>query len=131
MIGYGYWLYQLTHRFELSDAEIQGWQPLPTELSLAGGDQDGEGRRQLRERDDERQQRWANANATLAIYGTAMLFAIVHSPNWPAPLALFPMGLALGWLSRRTQSLVGPIAFHAMFNLTSFIALYGMAMSPP
>jgi membrane protease YdiL (CAAX protease family) len=110
-VGYGFWLYRLTRRFELSETEIQAWKPAPTEPG----------------RDDERGRRWADANATLGIYGTAMLFAIVHSSNWPAPLPLFPMGLALGWLSRRTQSLVGPIVFHAMFNLTSFIALYGMA----
>jgi membrane protease YdiL (CAAX protease family) len=109
--GYGYWLYRLTRCFGLSDVEIQRWQPLPTEPKG----------------DDERRRRWADANATLAIFGTAMLFAVVHSSNWPAPVALFPMGLALGWLSRRTQSLIGPIVFHAMFNLTSFIALYGLA----
>ncbi len=69
------------------------------------------------------------ANAALAIYGTAMLFASVHAGAWPAPIALFPMGLALSWLANRTQSLVGPITFHAAFNLVSFIALYGMTLS--
>jgi membrane protease YdiL (CAAX protease family) len=130
-IGYGFWLYRLTRHFRLSDAEIKDWQVLPIEPSLTGGGQSDEGGRQVREHDDERRRRWAEANATLAIYGTAMLWAIVHSSNWPAPLPLFPMGLALGWLSRRTQSLVGPIVFHAMFNLTSFIALYGTAMWRP
>ena len=125
-IGYGCWLYLLTRHFNLGEAEIQRWRPLPSEPSLVEGDQGGEARRQRRERDEERLQVWADANATLAIFGTAMVFAVSHSSNWPAPLALFPMGLALSWLSRRTQSLVGPITFHALFNLTSFIALYGM-----
>jgi membrane protease YdiL (CAAX protease family) len=109
-IGYVYWLYRLVRRFDLGADELWAWRPTD-------------------ELDYLRRQQWADANANLAIYGSAMLFAIAHARAWPAPLPLFPMGLALGWLSRRTQSLIGPIVFHAMFNLTSFIALCCLASS--
>jgi membrane protease YdiL (CAAX protease family) len=35
----------------------------------------------------------------------------------------------LGLLANRTQSLIGPITFHALFNFSSFIALYYGALS--
>ena len=35
------------------------------------------------------------------------------------------MALVLGWLKYRTQSLIAPITFHALFNLIAFTALYG------
>jgi membrane protease YdiL (CAAX protease family) len=50
-----------------------------------------------------------------AIYASAMLFAVIH-PDWPAPIPLFVLGLVLGWLAYRTQSLVAPIVLHALFN---------------
>ncbi len=50
-----------------------------------------------------------------AIVGTAALFASVHSA-WPTPIALFPLGLGLGVMARRSRSLVGPILAHALFN---------------
>jgi membrane protease YdiL (CAAX protease family) len=51
-----------------------------------------------------------------AIYGTALLFAAFHSSVWPSPVPLFLLGLGLGWLAYRTQSLVGPMVVHALFN---------------
>jgi membrane protease YdiL (CAAX protease family) len=51
-----------------------------------------------------------------ALYGTAALFAAVHSSVWPSPIPLFVLALALGWLAYRTQSLVAPIVLHALFN---------------
>jgi membrane protease YdiL (CAAX protease family) len=54
--------------------------------------------------------------AAHAIYGTALLFAIRHSPSWPDPVAIFVLGLGLGWLADRTRSLVGPIVLHSLFN---------------
>src|SRR5205823_3456785 len=35
------------------------------------------------------------------VFGTALLFAAVHSSVWPTPVALFPLGLGLGWLAFR------------------------------
>lgn len=132
--GYGYALYRLTRQFALSQMEIQQWQPLPSAPPLGATvsmpeERARELRVQARQADEERKRRWAEANARLAIFGSAMLFAAMH-PVWPAPVALFLMGLVLGWLYQRTQSLVGTIAFHALFNLTAFIALYGSVLSP-
>jgi membrane protease YdiL (CAAX protease family) len=54
------------------------------------------------------------ARPARAVYGTAALFAYVHP--WPTPVPLFLLGLGLGWLAYRTQSLVGPMVLHALFN---------------
>jgi membrane protease YdiL (CAAX protease family) len=51
-----------------------------------------------------------------AVYGTSLLFAALHSSVWPSPIALFVLGLGLGWLAQRTQSMVGPILLHCLFN---------------
>jgi membrane protease YdiL (CAAX protease family) len=51
-----------------------------------------------------------------ACYSTALLFATMHANAWPSPVALFVLALGLGWLAQRTQSLVGPVVLHALFN---------------
>ncbi len=56
-----------------------------------------------------------------ALFGTALLFGMAHSAVWPNPIALFVLGLGLGWLAWRTQSLVGPIVLHALFNAVGSI----------
>lgn len=132
-IVYGFLLYRLKHQFMLSDVETQDWQTHAHDPYLgsqvAASEEEARAlRERARARDEARAEDWADANARLAIYGSAMFFAALHS-NWPGPIALFPMGLALGWLARRTQSLVGPIVFHALFNLTTLIALYGLVMT--
>ncbi|MBI3704088.1 MAG: CPBP family intramembrane metalloprotease [Rhizobiales bacterium] len=131
-IGYGFWMYRLARRFGLKEAEIQTWKSEPSAPSLDPSIADEAAARRLQARtDDEAKARaWADANARLAIYGSAMLFAIIHSA-WPAPIPLFLLGLVLGWLAHRTQSLIGPITLHALFNLVSFIALYGSVVSAP
>ena len=55
-------------------------------------------------------------NVLLALYGNGLLFAALHSSVWPSPVALFPLGVGLAWLAYRTQSLVGPVVAHALFN---------------
>ena len=135
--GYVYALFRMTRYFDLDQAELEQWQVRP----LLGDGRDtlllaeltespvpGLSWEQAREHEALRARRWAHANGILAIYGSAMLFAIFHSSNWPAPIALFPMGLVSGWLYHRTQSLIGPITFHAFFNFVTLIALYGMTM---
>jgi membrane protease YdiL (CAAX protease family) len=57
-----------------------------------------------------------------AIYATALLFGSIHS-NWPTPVALFVLGLGLGWLAYRTQSLVGPMVLHMLFNGVACVTL--------
>ena len=68
--------------------------------------------------------RWLpDAGAARAIYSTALFFAASHSFAWPTPIPLFLLGLALGYLVYRTQSLVGPIVFHGVFNGMAWLVL--------
>jgi membrane protease YdiL (CAAX protease family) len=68
------------------------------------------------------------------IFGTALLFGAFHSAVWPTPVALFVLGLGLGWLADRTQSLVAPVVLHGLFNAVACLMLllgYGHAAEPP
>ncbi|MBI3410018.1 MAG: CPBP family intramembrane metalloprotease [Planctomycetes bacterium] len=67
----------------------------------------------------------------VAMYGSSMLWAMFHAMVWPSPIALFFMGLGLSWLSWRTQSLVGPIVWHSLFNCVAFLALVFQYVSGP
>ncbi len=58
-----------------------------------------------------------------AVFATALLFGAVHSFAWPTPIALFVLGLGLGYLTVRTQSLVAAILLHSLFNGVSFVLL--------
>jgi membrane protease YdiL (CAAX protease family) len=55
-------------------------------------------------------------NVLLALYGNGLLFAALHGSIWPTPIPLFVLGVGLAWLAHRTQSLVGPLVAHALFN---------------
>ncbi len=57
-----------------------------------------------------------------ALIGTSALFACIHSA-WPTPIPLFLLGLGLGLLAQRTQSLVAPVLLHGLFNAISCIQL--------
>jgi membrane protease YdiL (CAAX protease family) len=57
----------------------------------------------------------------LGLFGSAILFANVHSAVWPTPIALLPLGLGLGWLQLRTQRLLAPIVAHALFNAVACV----------
>ena len=59
-----------------------------------------------------------------AIYATALLFGAAHSFTWPTPIPLFILGLALGVIAYRTQSLIGPVVFHALFNGVACVLLF-------
>ncbi|HEY1192516.1 MAG TPA: CPBP family intramembrane glutamic endopeptidase [Gemmata sp.] len=60
------------------------------------------------------------ARRARAVYATAAFFALMH-PVWPNPIALFVLGLGLGYLSVRTNGLLVPIAVHALFNAVSVV----------
>ncbi len=62
-------------------------------------------------------------NTFRGIYATAMLFGMVHSFAWPTPIPLFVLGLGLGFLAYRTQTLFGPILLHSLFNAVACLAL--------
>jgi membrane protease YdiL (CAAX protease family) len=72
---------------------------------------------------DERQHAWAWAAARLSVFGSAMLFAMSHA-HWPDPIPLLFFGVGIGWLAYRTQSLIGPMVCHALFNAVACVALY-------
>ncbi len=74
---------------------------------------------------------WRNANALLAIWGSAMLFALGHVEKWPTPIPLFVLGLGLGWLAYRTQSLLAPIVVHGLFNAVACFVLYWVVVAAP
>jgi membrane protease YdiL (CAAX protease family) len=61
-------------------------------------------------------------HAARAIYGSALVFAASHYFAWPTPIPLFILGLGLGYLAFRTQSLVAPIVLHAFFNGVSCLS---------
>ena len=121
--GYVYTMIYLARRFHLTEEETRGWSPLPSTPA------DDEAEWPLSLHDEKRLRRWREANALLAVYGSAMLFALFHAQAWPSPIALFLMALGLGAIAWRTQSLIGPITFHAAFNLVAFIALYGSTLT--
>jgi membrane protease YdiL (CAAX protease family) len=58
-----------------------------------------------------------------AVFATALLFGATHSFAWPTPVALFVLGLGLGYLALRTRSLLAPVVVHSLFNATSFVLL--------
>lgn len=58
-----------------------------------------------------------------AIYASSLIFAALHHQAWPTPIALFFLSLGLGFLAYRTQSLIGPIAFHSLFNAVTLLEL--------
>jgi membrane protease YdiL (CAAX protease family) len=58
-----------------------------------------------------------------AVVLTSLFFATVHLPQWPAPIAIFVLSLALGTVYQRTGSLIASIFMHATFNGLSTIAL--------
>jgi membrane protease YdiL (CAAX protease family) len=62
------------------------------------------------------------------IAGTSILFAMTHAGSWPDPVPLTVLSLGLGWLAFRTQSLVGPIACHALFNALTMYELRIMTL---
>jgi membrane protease YdiL (CAAX protease family) len=61
--------------------------------------------------------------APTAVFASSLMFAIWHAPVWPSPIPLFPLGLGLGWLAYRTQSLVAPIVVHMLFNAVAVLAM--------
>ena len=70
----------------------------------------------------ERWQKFQQRNARLAICGSAMMWAVFHGA-WPSPIALFGLGLGIGYLAHRTQSLIGCIVLHSLVNTVACLVL--------
>ncbi len=58
-----------------------------------------------------------------AILMTSLFFAVVHAPQWPAPIAIFVLSLGLGIVAYKTGSLIAAITMHASFNGLSVLLL--------
>jgi membrane protease YdiL (CAAX protease family)/tetratricopeptide (TPR) repeat protein len=55
----------------------------------------------------------------------AAVFALLHE-SWSHMPALFVFGLVAGWLAKRSEGLLAPIAMHAAFNLTAALTILGV-----
>jgi membrane protease YdiL (CAAX protease family) len=53
------------------------------------------------------------------ILASSALFAAFHASVWPSPVPLMLLAMGIGYLSVRTQSLIGPVVVHSMFNAVS------------
>jgi membrane protease YdiL (CAAX protease family) len=65
----------------------------------------------------------SNPDAARAIYASALLFAAFHSQVWPTPVPLFALGLVLGFLAHRTQSLLPSMLLHGLFNAVATLSI--------
>ena len=74
-----------------------------------------------------------NANGGRARFApiglTALIFAIFHYPQWPAPIPLVVLGLGLGYLAERTGGIVASFVLHALFNGLSTLMLAVMLLT--
>jgi membrane protease YdiL (CAAX protease family) len=61
--------------------------------------------------------------AARAIFASSLMFAAAHANAWPAPIPLFVLALALGWLAYRTQSIIGCVVVHSLFNSVGMLEL--------
>jgi len=55
-------------------------------------------------------------SSNLPILLTSIFFAVMHFPQWPAPIAILLLSMALGTVYQRTGSLLASITMHATFN---------------
>lgn len=60
--------------------------------------------------------------AARGVYATAVIFGLSHYPIWPTPVPLTVLGLGLGWLAYRTQSLVPSMVAHGLFNAVTMLS---------
>lgn len=76
--------------------------------------------------------RLPEADGTVAITISAAAFALAHQGQGLAYVPLFPLGLVLGFIARRTGSIVPCILLHALFNAVSVaLLLAAPAAAPP
>ena len=59
----------------------------------------------------------------LAIAGSSVSFAAMHSTSWPDPLPLLPLAGVLGYVYYRRHSLLAPVVLHASFNAVNLVIL--------
>jgi membrane protease YdiL (CAAX protease family) len=67
--------------------------------------------------------------STSAIVLTSLLFAGVHFPQWPSPIGIFLLSMALGAVYQKTGSLIAAVTMHGAFNGFSTLGLLLVALS--
>src|SRR5262249_28766190 len=70
------------------------------------------------------------ASGLAGIAVTSVIFAAMHGPQWPAPIALFVLSFVIGYVYQRTGSLIAAICMHATFNGFSTLLLLGFLLVP-
>ncbi len=63
-----------------------------------------------------------------AIVMTSLLFSAMHFPQWPAPIGIFLLSMALGAVYQKTGSLIAVITMHGLFNGFSTAGLLLVAL---
>lgn len=66
--------------------------------------------------------------STTAILMTSYCFAAMHLPQWPSPIGIFLLSLALGAVYQKTGSLIASITMHGVFNGFSTVGLLLVAL---
>ena len=73
--------------------------------------------------------------SSLPILLTSFFFAAMHLSQWPAPVAIFLLSMALGTVYQRTGSLLAAVTMHATFNgvntLLLLLAAIGLHIQAP
>jgi membrane protease YdiL (CAAX protease family) len=75
--------------------------------------------------------RLPEADGAVAITISAAAFALAHYGQGLAYVPLFPLGLVLGFIARRTGSIVPCILLHALFNAVSVALLLATPAAAP
>ena len=74
----------------------------------------------------------SRAAAVFGVGITSLVFAALHFDQWPAPIALFLLAAAIGYVYERTGSLIAAICMHAAFNgLSTFLLLSSLLVPQP
>ncbi len=71
---------------------------------------------------------WSHPS-NLPILLTSVCFAALHLPQWPAPLAILLLSMAMGIVYKKTGSLLASITLHATFNGINTLFLLLAALS--
>jgi membrane protease YdiL (CAAX protease family) len=68
--------------------------------------------------------------AHAGIITTSLIFGALHFDQWPAPIAVFLLAVAIGYVYERTGSLIAAFCMHATFNGLSTLFLLGSLLVP-
>ena len=77
------------------------------------------------------EKRMPERDGAMAIVISAAAFALAHQGQGLAYVPLFPLGLVLGFIARRTGSIVPCILLHALFNAVSVGLLLAVPPAAP